>query len=218
MQSYLTIKTAGNHEIDIKKSQFICNIARTETKAEAEAFIEQIKQEHASATHNCYAYVLGLKNEVMKQNDNGEPSGTAGAPILNVLEQLELRNVTAVVTRYFGGIKLGAGGLIRAYSNATSQAVNALGVVVRAPQTEVAVTIAYPLQGQLEHFLAEQSITILETEYTDKVTLTLALNTPEYEEKTSLINDFLNAQVTFVKGEEVYHELDYDLANKPARY
>lgn len=218
MQPYLTIKTAGNHEIDIKKSQFICNIARTETKEEAEAFIEQIKQEHSSATHNCYAYVLGLKNEVMKQNDNGEPSGTAGAPILNVLEQLELRNVTAVVTRYFGGIKLGAGGLIRAYSNATSQAVNALGVVVRAPQTEVAVTIAYPLQGQLEHFLAEQNITILKTEYTDKVTLTLALNTPEYEEKTSLINDFLNAQVTFVKGEEVYHELDYDLANKPARY
>lgn len=218
MQSYLTIKTAGNHEIDIKKSQFICNIARTETKEEAEAFIEQIKQEHASATHNCYAYVLGLKNEVMKQNDNGEPSGTAGAPILNVLEQLELRNVTAVVTRYFGGIKLGAGGLIRAYSNATSQAVNALGVVVRAPQTEVAVTIAYPLQGQLEHFLAEQDITVLETQYTDKVTLTLALNTPEYDEKTSLINDFLNAQVTFVKGDEVYHELDYDLANKPARY
>lgn len=218
MQPYLTIKVAGNHEIDIKKSQFICNIARTETKEEAEAFIEQIKQEHSSATHNCYAYVLGLKNEVMKQNDNGEPSGTAGAPILNVLEQLELRNVTAVVTRYFGGIKLGAGGLIRAYSNATSQAVNALGVVVRAPQTEVAVTIAYPLQGQLEHFLAEQDITVLKTEYTDKVTLTLALNTPEYEEKTSLINDFLNAQVTFVKGEEVYHELDYDLANKPARY
>src|SRR5699024_4886396 len=149
MRSYLTIKQAGNFEIDIKKSQFICNIARTETKEEAEEFITQIKKEHSSATHNCYAYVLGMDNEVMKQNDNGEPSGTAGAPILNVLEQLELRNVTAVVTRYFGGIKLGAGGLIRAYSNATSKAIEHIGVNQRQPQTESTLTIAYPLQGKL---------------------------------------------------------------------
>lgn len=218
MRSYLTIKQAGNFEIDIKKSQFICNIARTETKEEAEAFITQIKKEHSSATHNCYAYVLGMDNEVMKQNDNGEPSGTAGAPILNVLEQLELRNVTAVVTRYFGGIKLGAGGLIRAYSNATSKAIEHIGVNQRQPQTESALTIAYPLQGKLEHFLAKQQIQTVDTQYTDKVSLTIALNTTEYDEKVSLINDFLNAQVTITKGPEVYHEIPYDLTDKKARY
>lgn len=218
MQPYLTIKNAGKYEIDIKKSQFICNIARTETKKEADDFIAHIKKEHASANHNCYAYVLGLNNEVMKQSDNGEPSGTAGAPILNVLEQLELRNVTAVVTRYFGGIKLGAGGLIRAYSNATSQAITQLGVVKRLPQTEVTLTIAYPLQGKLEHLLEEQEITVIATQYTDRVALTIALNTPEYEEKTTLINDFLNAQVKFTKGDEVYHEVNLDLTNKNARY
>jgi Uncharacterized conserved protein len=124
-----------------------------------------------------------MKNEVMKQNDNGEPSGTAGAPILNVLEQLEIRNVTAVVTRYFGGIKLGAGGLIRAYSNATSKAVEHIGVIKRQPQTEALVTIAYPLQGKLEHFLEEQKIATIDTQYTDKVALKIVLNTPEYEEK-----------------------------------
>lgn len=218
MESYLTIKQAGNYEIDIKKSQFICNIARTESKEEAEEFIAQIKREHSSATHNCYAYVLGMKNEVMKQNDNGEPSGTAGAPILNVLEQLEIRNVTAVVTRYFGGIKLGAGGLIRAYSNATSKAVEHIGVIKRQPQTEALVTIAYPLQGKLEHFLEEQKIATIDTQYTDKVALKIVLNTPEYEEKTALINDFLNAQATIDKGPQVYHELPYDLGNKNARY
>ena len=143
MRSYLTIKQAGNFEIDIKKSQFICNIARTETKEEAEEFITQIKKEHSSATHNCYAYVLGMDNEVMKQNDNGEPSGTAGEPILNAIQKNNLNNVLIIVTRYFGGILLGAGGLIRAYSNSAIDAINSAGKIIKQPGMEVQVNINY---------------------------------------------------------------------------
>ncbi|GBG95752.1 YigZ family protein [Ligilactobacillus salitolerans] len=218
MQPYLTVKTAGSFEIDIKKSRFICNIARTETQEEAEDFIAHIKQKHASANHNCYAYVLGMKNEVVKQNDNGEPSGTAGKPILNVLQQLELRNVTAVVTRYFGGIKLGAGGLIRAYSNSTSQTIEQLGIVARQPQTEAAITIAYPLQGKLTNFLEKQQLSIIDTQFTDQVTITIAINTADYAAKTAAINDFLNAQATFTKGQEKYHELPWSTKDQPPRY
>ena len=126
---YLTIKENGEATIEIKKSEFICSLARTETEEEARAFIDEIKTKHRKATHNCFAYMIGLNDEIQRESDNGEPSGTAGVPILEVLKNLELHNVTAVVTRYFGGIKLGAGGLIRAYSNATSNAIEKVGVV-----------------------------------------------------------------------------------------
>ena len=142
---YLTLKQDGVIEIVIKKSQFICNIKRTETEEEARAFIEEIKTKHRKATHNCFAYTLGLNDEIQRESDNGEHSGTAGVPMLDVLKKNQVHNVCAVVTRYFGGIKLGTGGLIRAYGGAVAQALKELGIVKRV------VHVLNAVQSGLDH-------------------------------------------------------------------
>ena len=110
----------GEHELEIKKSRFICSIDRAESEAEARAFHERLKKKYWDANHNCLAYLIGERNEFQKANDDGEPSGTAGVPMLEVLKKRKLINTVAVVTRYFGGTKLGAGGLIRAYGQSVS--------------------------------------------------------------------------------------------------
>src|SRR5699024_3884551 len=121
LNHYCTIKEAGIHEISIQKSRFIGHIERVESVQEAQQFSQRIKKKNYNATQNCSAYLIGDFNDIQKANDDGEPSGTAGMPMLDALQKLELKNTVAVVTRYFGGIKLGAGGLIRAYSSATSE-------------------------------------------------------------------------------------------------
>ncbi len=153
---YLTLKQDGVIEIVIKKSQFICNIKRTETEEEARAFIDEIKTKHRKATHNCFAYTLGLNDEIQRESDNGEPSGTAGVPMLDVLKKNQVHNVCAVVTRYFGGIKLGTGGLIRAYGGAVAQALKELGIVKRVVQTELSLKVSYPLLGKLQNYLEDR--------------------------------------------------------------
>src|SRR5690606_36119864 len=116
LNKYYTVKQAGSHEIIIQKSRFIGYVERVNTENEANEFIQKIKKQHYNATHNCSAYIIGDHDQIQKANDDGEPSGTAGIPMLEVLKRLNLKNTAVVVTRYFGGIKLGAGGLIRAYS------------------------------------------------------------------------------------------------------
>ncbi|MED4161661.1 YigZ family protein, partial [Halalkalibacterium halodurans] len=129
LTSYYTVKESGIHEISIQKSRFIAHLSRATSEEEAIEFIEQIKKEHWNATHNCSAYLIGENDQVQKANDDGEPSGTAGVPMLEVLKKRRLKDTVAVVTRYFGGVKLGAGGLIRAYGSAVSEGLNAIGVV-----------------------------------------------------------------------------------------
>ena len=167
---YLTIKENGEATIEIKKSEFICSLARTETEEEARAFIDEIKTKHRKATHNCFAYMIGLNDEIQRESDNGEPSGTAGVPILEVLKNLELHNVTAVVTRYFGGIKLGAGGLIRAYSNATSNAIEHVGVVRKVVQTELSLKVSYSAWGKLQNYLENSQVNVSDTVFMTDVT------------------------------------------------
>ena len=137
LQKYRTIKEDNQHEVEIKKSRFICFLKRIETEEEAKAFIQQIKKEHWKANHNCSAFVLGDHHEIQRSSDDGEPSGTAGVPMLEVLKKNDLINVCAVVTRYFGGTKLGAGGLIRAYSGSVAQAIVHTGIVEGRLQQEV---------------------------------------------------------------------------------
>src|SRR5699024_10060695 len=115
----------------IQKSRFIGYVKRVETEENALAFIDEIKKKHHDATHNCSAYLIGEHDQIQKANDDGEPTGTAGVPILEVLKKKKLKDTAVVVTRYFGGVKLGAGGLIRAYGSTTSKAINATGIVVR---------------------------------------------------------------------------------------
>ena len=123
------------HEIVIQKSRFIAHITRVETEEAAQTFIQDIKKEHWNASHNCSAYLIGENNQIQKANDDGEPGGTAGVPMLEVLKKRDLKDTVVVVTRYFGGIKLGAGGLIRAYGKSTSEGINAVGVVERKLMT-----------------------------------------------------------------------------------
>src|SRR5690606_30111907 len=131
LHSYYTVKGYGEHEINIQKSRFIAYINRATTEEEAQEFIQKIKKQNSDATHNCSAYLIGENDRIQKANDDGEPSGTAGVPILEVLKKKKLKDTVVVVTRYFGGIKLGAGGLIRAYGKSTSEGLDATGIVER---------------------------------------------------------------------------------------
>ena len=175
-QAYLTIKENGSNEIIIKKSRFICYLARTEDVNAAQKFIETITKKYHDATHNTYAYTLGLNDNQVKASDNGEPSGTAGIPELKALQLMNLKNVTAVVTRYFGGTKLGAGGLIRAYSNSVTEAAEKIGVVRCSLQQELNFTISYSNVDSVNHFLQQENIAIVDQTYGTDVTYTIFLD------------------------------------------
>lgn len=171
-QKYMNYKSAET-EIVIKKSRFLSFIKRTESEEEAKAFITDIKKEHKAATHNCSAYIVGKSALIQKADDDGEPQGTAGVPILEVLKKEELYNVAVVVTRYFGGIKLGAGGLIRAYSQGASSAVQKAGKVIEVPVVPLTVTLDYTFTSKFEHYLGTTDVKIASTDYTDKVSYVL---------------------------------------------
>lgn len=207
LNEYYTIRENGEAEIEIKKSRFICALKRVETEEEAKAFINEKKKQHWKANHNCSAFVLGDHNEIQRSSDDGEPSGTAGVPMLEVLKKKELINVVAVVTRYFGGTKLGAGGLIRAYSHAVSHALEQIGIVVGKLQQEITLTISYPLLGKIQAFLDNSSYTLKETIYTDTIQLICLVDEPQTETFISEVVDLLNGQVTVEKGATIYHEI-----------
>lgn len=206
LESYFTIKEDAVSEIEIKKSRFICSLKRITSEDEAKAFIQELKKEHWKANHNCVAYVLGEKQEIQRSSDDGEPSGTAGIPMLEVLKKNELINVAAVVTRYFGGIKLGTGGLIRAYSHAVSNALQEVGIVQGKLQKEVAIALAYPLLGKLQNFLESQQIPIKETTYTDQVQLICMIDQNNLDNFQAQVIDLLNGQAEITVGQSSYTE------------
>ncbi|MGH1832295.1 YigZ family protein [Enterococcus gilvus] len=206
LQNYRTIKNDNQHEIEIKKSRFICFLKRIESEEEAKNFIQQIKKEHWKANHHCSAFVLGERNEIQRSSDDGEPSGTAGVPMLEVLKKTELINVCAVVTRYFGGTKLGAGGLIRAYSNAVSQAITATGIVEGRLQQEVFVQLEYPLWGKMENFITQGQLVVKDTQFTDKVLVTCMVDEDQLAVFKTHVIDLLNGQVELTLGEVAYSE------------
>ena len=130
-EQYRTVARHGVHEIEISRSRFIAELAPAATEQEAQDFVQRVRKEHPAATHHCYAYVIGADGGIQKASDDGEPGGTAGVPMLQMLLRREMRYVVAVVTRYYGGVKLGAGGLIRAYGGVVGEALDALGTVTR---------------------------------------------------------------------------------------
>ncbi|MEU3015785.1 YigZ family protein [Nocardiopsis sp. NPDC007018] len=174
-----TIKRGGEHEIEIRKSRFVCALARVDSEDAARAFIADRRKEHWNANHNCTAYVLGDDGGVQRSSDDGEPAGTAGVPMLEVLRHRRITDTVAVVTRYFGGTKLGAGGLIRAYGNAVSAAVEELGLLERRQLLVVDVFADYVLGGRLENDLRDSALTVREVAYEDRVRIEVAL--PEAE-------------------------------------
>ncbi|EUJ27932.1 hypothetical protein MFLO_12898 [Listeria floridensis FSL S10-1187] len=208
LDDYLTIRKNGEHEIVIQKSRFICTVIRAETEQEAQDFIAKVKKKNWDATHNCSAYLIGERSEFQKANDDGEPSGTAGVPMLEVLKKRNLKNVAVTVTRYFGGTKLGAGGLVRAYGGAVSEALNSIGIVERKLATLISFTISYSQLGKFENLLSQKGYEIAEKEFTDEVTLSVFVDQADIENFTLWMTEVSNGQVTCQLGEKKYHEKD----------
>lgn len=205
--NYLTIGKTGQHELIIKKSKFICSLARTETVEEAQKFIEQVSKKYHDATHNTYAYTLGLNDNQVKASDNGEPSGTAGIPELKALQLMKLKNVTAVVTRYFGGIKLGAGGLIRAYSNSVTEAAQNIGVVKCVMQQLIQFSIPYNRIDEINHYLEVNRISIASQEYTTNVTIQIYLDLDQIQKVEDSLINLLSGKVEFNKLDQRFNEI-----------
>lgn len=203
--SGMHIKEEYREETIIKKSQFIACIKTCKTELEARDYIEQIRSEYSDATHVCTAFICGKNNEIQRSSDNGEPAGTAGVPILEALKKSDIQDICACVVRYFGGIKLGAGGLIRAYSSATSTAIQ------NAPKTKVVSMLVYNISysygqvGQIENYLRKNG-RILDTNYSDNVISSFIC-----EESIEVTNDIQNiskglAHVECI--EKTYDEVD----------
>ena len=185
---FRTIKEDGQIQEEIKKSRFICHIKRVTTEDEARNFIQAVKKEHYKATHNCSAFILGERSEMKRSSDDGEPSGTAGVPMLGVLENHQLTNVCAVVTRYFGGIKLGAGGLIRAYSSNVALAIKEIGIVHIKEQLGLRLTLSYSQYQELPNFLKANHLQEQDTSFTEQVQTTIFV---DKDDKDSVIEELI---------------------------
>ncbi|MCJ0932588.1 YigZ family protein [Virgibacillus halodenitrificans] len=210
LEKYFTVKETGMDEIIIQKSKFIGYVRRVETEEAAQNFIQEIKKKHHDATHNCSAYMIGEHDQIQKANDDGEPSGTAGVPILDVLKKQQLKDTAVVVTRYFGGIKLGAGGLIRAYSSTTSQAIRTTGIVKRQLMQGFSLTIDYTLLGKLENELRQTSYVLDTINYLDKVELIVYVKISEMEHFQEWIINLTSDQALIEKKNTTYIEIDVE--------
>ncbi|KAF4408454.1 MULTISPECIES: YigZ family protein [Streptomyces] len=175
LEQYRTVARQGVHETEVKKSRFLTTLAPAATEQEAQDVIRRVREEHAGATHNCFAYVIGAAGGVQKSSDDGEPGGTAGVPMLQMLLRREVRDIVAVVTRYFGGIQLGAGGLIRAYGGAVGQALDTLGTVARRPLRLATVTVDHQRAGKLENDLRATGRAVRDVRYGERVRLDVGI-------------------------------------------
>ena len=192
---FRTIKEDGQVREEIKKSRFICHAKRVYSEEEARAFITAIKKEHYKATHNCSAFIIGERSEIKRTSDDGEPSGTAGVPMLGVLENHNLTNVCVVVTRYFGGIKLGAGGLIRAYAGSVALAVKEIGIVEIKEQAGIQIQMSYAQYQEYGNFLKEHNLMELETNFTDQVDTIIFVDKEDKEDTNGALIEFFNGKV-----------------------
>lgn len=206
LDHYKTIQQDGSHEIEVKGSRFIAHFKRTTTEEEALEFIQSIKKEHWKATHNCSAFLIGERDEYQRAMDDGEPSGTAGVPMLEVLKKQELKNITVVVTRYFGGTKLGAGGLVRAYTSAVAEGLQQIGIVQASLEMVIQVTIDYSAVGKLEHYIDTNHITIVDKIFLEKVALNCSLPVQQVENFQQAVIELLQNHVTFTEIGQQYIE------------
>ena len=187
-------------EYVIKKSRFIATVCEVKTEAEAAAFIESVRKHYWDARHNCSAFQIGSGGQIQRSSDDGEPSGTAGRPILEVLKKRDLTNTAVVVTRYFGGIKLGASGLIRAYSHAATLALDEASVVVYTPFTLLTATVAYPLVSTLERFAESHGILIADRAFAADVTFTFEVPEGDSDAFIADLTNTANGRVSCKKN------------------
>ena len=207
LNSYKTIRTDAKDEYIVKKSRFIGHIMPVTTQEQALEFIQTVSKKHWDATHNVYAYII-RETGVKRYSDDGEPQGTAGIPVLDVLEKSGVTDCAVVVTRYFGGIMLGAGGLVRAYSHSASIAVAAGGIVTRAMCARLKVTCDYYFYGKLSSLVPESGGVIEDTIFEDNVTLVFRMPLEIIDGFNAKLIDVSNGRYKAEKTEEFFADID----------
>ena len=207
MHIYKTTAENGTASYEIQKSRFIAYTSHVETEVEARDFVTAIKKKHFDARHNCSAWVLGADSSQQKSNDDGEPGGTAGNPILEAIKQHGLTNVVVVVTRYFGGIKLGAGGLIRAYSHTASLGLEATPCLEVKPFCLMEAEMDYSLLGAVENWIRNEKLRTGETAYLDKVTVRLLVEPADCEAISTELTNLTAAQCKITIHQPEYMSL-----------
>ena len=207
MTAYRTVRERAPQTeacYEIQKSKFITHLCHVETEEEARAFLLAMKKRYFDARHNPSAYILGRHADKMKSNDDGEPGGTAGNPILEAIKQKGLTETAVVVTRYFGGIKLGAGGLIRAYRHAAALGLNAASKIEMRPFCRYSVTIDYGLLAGVERWIRQQEIRAEDTDYAERVTLRLLIEPNDLPRRHMELTELTSAQFEEETGESIY--------------
>lgn len=207
LEKYKTIYQGGVGEIIEKKSRFIATVRLAESEEEALRFIEEMRKKYWNATHNCFAYVIGENRECVRCSDDGEPGGTAGKPMLDVLLGEGLYNTVVVVTRYFGGTLLGTGGLVRAYSKAVSEGLAKSKVIEKQYGAIVEIQTDYTGIGKIQYFIGERKIPILSSEYTDKVTMQIILPKSEVEHFVAGLTDATSGRARMQVTEHLYYAI-----------
>lgn len=208
MKKFITIKENSYDEFVEKKSTFITHLVRVTSEEEAREFIQKMKKKHYDATHVCSCYVVGDNNEITRANDDGEPSGTAGAPMLDVLVKNEIKNVCATVIRYFGGTKLGTGGLVRAYGGGVINALKNATLVERKDALEIRLELDYSLNGKIEYEIEKTNFIVNNLEYTDKIIYTIYVMEEDYYSFQSWIANLTNGQFKILSTHEKQLEFD----------
>ncbi|WP_017380208.1 YigZ family protein [Paenisporosarcina sp. TG-14] len=208
-KDYFTVKGLGESELIIQKSRFLTYVNRADSEQQAQAFIQEIKSQHKSANHNCSAYLIGEHDSIQKANDDGEPSGTAGVPILEVLKKQGLKDTVVVVTRYFGGIKLGSGGLIRAYGKATTEGLQASIIVERRLHLLMKVSVDYSWLGKVENEIRNSTYPLNRIDYAESVELFLYVPVLMEEYFFEWITEMTNGQANIKQHSQDF--LDFDI-------
>ena len=206
-QRYKILYKEGEAEISEKKSRFIAHIAPAQTEEEAQDFVEKIKKQYWDARHNCYVYSVGKNREYTRCSDDGEPSGTAGRPMLDVILGEDIYNVAAVVTRYFGGILLGTGGLVRAYSRSLQEGLAASTVIEKTYGISMEVVTDYTGIGKIQYIAGEQKLPILDSEYTDRVVLHLLVPADQIAFVEKAITEGTNGRAKMKKEKDLYYSV-----------
>lgn len=208
LEKFPTVSGSYAHEIVIQKSRFIAYVMGVSNEPEAQEFIKNIKKKHWDATHNCSAYLIGENDEIQKANDDGEPSGTAGVPILEVIKKRKLKNVVIVVTRYFGGVKLGAGGLIRAYGSSASEGLNNSKLIERRLLQSIFIKVDYATHKRLESELISAGYPIIATNFTDNVVIETAIQIADVESFQSWIVNKTSGKAILSDGNIKYVDFE----------
>lgn len=208
MGSYKSIHQYGQDEIIINKSKFICSVSPVRDEEEAIEFIEKIKKEFKEASHNVYAYVIGENSNIQRFTDDGEPSGTAGMPVLNVINHENLKNVAVVVTRYFGGILLGAGGLARAYAKSAKIGLEKGIIVDKKLFFEINTKIDYTTLGKIENEFAKNNFIVKDKKYGENVDIAVLASDEEVERLNNLINEITNGKAELNIGQSSYYSIN----------